>query len=171
MNKKTIAVVIIILAIAVSGFFIWKFQSSKMIITQENKLTDRQKELVKSVDERMVGTKNSDNKNIVINSPKSGEIVGSPFIITGQINGEGWSGFEGQAGTVQLLDADGKVLVAAILEATTDWMRLPTKFKATLEFSSSQEQNGQLIFKNENPSGISENNREVSLPVNIEKTE
>ena len=72
-------------------------------------------------------------------------------------------------GTVELLDENGKKLGTAVLEATSDWMRLPTKFKATLTFVSAKEQNGTLVFRNENPSGMPENNMELRMPVKINK--
>jgi hypothetical protein len=125
------------------------------------------------VDQRISNSNNSnsDNKNIVIVSPEAREIIKSPLNITGQINGEGWSGYEGQAGTVELRDEKGQKIGSAVLETTTDWMLLPAKFKGILTFNSSQEQNGTLVFRNENPSGMPENEREVILKIIIGKTE
>lgn len=169
MKKIIIVVAVVVILIAVAGLLVWKLWPSQTLPAGENKLTEKQKELARLVDERMAETKSSENKNIIVNSPKLGEMISSPLIITGQINGEGWSGFEGQAGTVQLLDEKMEVLGSTILEPTTDWMRLPTKFKATLEFSSSKEQSGMLVFKNENPSGMLENNREFVLVIKLGK--
>ena len=39
---------------------------------------------------------------LVIISPKANEEVFSPLKISGYVNGDGWSGFEGQVGTVIL---------------------------------------------------------------------
>lgn len=169
-NGATVIVTIILLVIFVLGILIWNWRLARSLekIRNDSSAAARQAELAESVDERMAG-ETVEDKNIVINIPKKGEAISSPLVITGQINGGGWSGFEGQAGTVNLLDKNGKILGTAILEATTDWMRLPTKFKAELEFSSSKEQSGMLVFKNENPSDMPENNREFGLAVKIGK--
>src|SRR6266404_5546823 len=47
---------------------------------------------------------------IVIQSPKPNEVVQFPLIITGYINGNGWTAFEGVAGSVQLFDANNKAI-------------------------------------------------------------
>ena len=172
-NKKGSAVIVIIIVLLVVfalGLLAWNLWLSKSLekIGGKNK-SAKQTELAKSVDERMAGESEDEGK-IVINSPQKGELISSPLSISGQINGDGWSGFERQAGTVKLLDENGKVLGTAILVPTTDWMRLPTKFKATLKFSSPKAQSGMLVFKNENPSDMPENNREFGLAVKIEKT-
>lgn len=166
-----IIAIVILLAVFVLGLLTWDWRMAKSLekIKKDADTIARQEELAKSADERMIEEATED-KNIIISSPEKGETISSPLAIVGQINGGGWSGFEGQAGTVQLLDADGKVVSTAILEPTTDWMRLPTKFKATLNFSSPAEQNGTLVFKNENPSGMPENDRELKLLVKIGKT-
>lgn len=170
-NKKGGAVVVIIIILLV--FFILCLLSWNLFLhksLEEIKDTAKQSELAKSADERMAG-ETADTGKIIINSPQKGEIISSPLSITGQINGDGWSGFEGQAGTVKLLDENGKILGTAVLEATTDWMKLPTKFKAILKFSSPKAQGGMLVFKNENPSDMPENNREFGLAVKIGKTD
>ena len=48
---------------------------------------------------------------IQIISPKSGEIVSLPLKIVGVVSGDGWSGFEGQVGTVAfVLDKDQTIV-------------------------------------------------------------
>lgn len=104
---------------------------------------------------------------IQIISPKINEEVSSPIKITGKVTGDGWAGFEGQVGTVKLLDATGKELATGILNATTEWTSLPTNFETTLNFQSATAQSGTLVFKNENPSGLPEKDKTFSLPVKI----
>ena len=96
--------------------------------------------------------------------------ISSPLEITGQVNGNGWAGFEGQVGVVKLLDDSGNQIRLAILTATTDWMSPPVSFQTYLQFSSDRDQDGQLVFTNENPSGLLEYNREFVLPVKIKKS-
>ena len=110
---------------------------------------------------------------IGITSPKSGEEISLPLKITGVINGNGWAGFEGQVGHVDLV-SNGVTIGSAPLEATTEWMSLLTSFKA--EISSQieclvapcyQPGDATLVFHNENPSDMRDKDRTFSLPVII----
>lgn len=106
-------------------------------------------------------------KGITVNIPKSNEKITSPAKITGYVNGDGWIGFEGQVGTVELVDENGNSLKTAVLSAKTEWTNLPIEFEANLEFNKINEGKGTLIFRNENPSGMDSNSREFRLPVLI----
>ena len=105
---------------------------------------------------------------IEIISPKANKEVFSPIKITGVVNRNGWGGFEGQVGTVKLLDSTGKQLgQTAILSATTSWMQSQISFEANLNFISTEAQNGTLVFYNENPSGLPDKDKTFILPVKI----
>ncbi|MCX6719689.1 MAG: hypothetical protein NTV36_01090, partial [Candidatus Staskawiczbacteria bacterium] len=91
--------------------------------------------------------------------------ISSPLKITGVVNGNGWTGFEGQVGNVKLLDNSGKELATGVLTATTEWTKLPISFEANIEFEPGMAENGQLVFTNENPSGLPEKNKEYILPI------
>ena len=115
-------------------------------------------------------TKTSQVRNIEgiqIISPKLNGQVFSPLKITGTVNGNGWAGFEGQVGTVKLLDSAGKELAEGVLAATTEWTTLPTDFVTTLNFRSGGAQSGTLVFQNENPSGDPARDKTFSLKVKI----
>lgn len=102
------------------------------------------------------------NAGIIIFSPKPNQAVTTPLTITGQVTGKNnWVGFEGQAGTVKLLDENANLLASGVLQATSDWMQFPVNFKTILNFDTSKI-NGfnakegkmvNLVFYNENPSG------------------
>lgn len=113
------------------------------------------------------GNNSQSASGIQINSPKANEEVLSPLKITGTVKGDGWVGFEGQVGTVKLLDSRGTELATGTLTATTEWTTLPTNFETNLNFQSVFAQNGTLVFRNENPSGLPEKNKEFVLPVKI----
>jgi hypothetical protein len=102
-------------------------------------------------------------EGLQIDSPKSGQEVSSPLEITGITNG--WNGFEGQVGTVQLLDYKGNKVTEGILTATTDWTKPPVNFKATLTFSVKTPGPMTLLFKSENPSGDPASDKTISLPI------
>jgi len=104
-------------------------------------------------------------EGIQITSPKANEEISSPLKITGVTSG--WNGFEGQVGTVKLLDYNGNQLASGILTATTDWMVPPTSFETTLNFTAANSGPGTLVFNNENPSGLPEYDKTFTLPVKI----
>lgn len=111
-------------------------------------------------------------------SVKSGQEVSLPIKITGTVNGGGWTGFEGQVGTVEL--KQGNLLLArAILQATTEWTRLPTSFEANISelLANCSDNNNcvitgdaNLVFHNENPSGLPEKDKTFTLPIKIVET-
>jgi hypothetical protein len=92
-------------------------------------------------------------------------VIGSPLTISGYVNGDGWIGFEGQVGTVKIVDANGYVLGQGPLTATTDWMATNIKFSTNLRFERPTTHTGSLIFRNENPSGIPSRNKQFILPI------
>jgi hypothetical protein len=92
--------------------------------------------------------------------------ISSPITIRGKVYGNGWNGFEGQVGTVSLYNGEGTIILTEILTATTDWMKLPTAFETTLDFSG-YEGPATLVFKNENPSGEPSRDKTFSVPVII----
>jgi len=111
-------------------------------------------------------------EGLVVDSPKADELISSPLEISGSTNGKGWNGFEGQVGTVRLLDSNGNQLGrTAILTATTEWTNPPVKFQTSISFVSDSEQSGTLVFHNENASGLPENDKEFVLKVKIPKVE
>lgn len=109
-------------------------------------------------------------EEIEIKSPKANKEILSPLKITGKVNGNGWAGFEGQVGRVELLDNNGYLISSGILFATTDWMKFPVEFETILDFYSYTDQSGSLIFYNENPSDMREKDKKIILPVKIKKS-
>ncbi len=78
-----------------------------------------------------VSSEMSKNNGIIVTSPKANELVQLPLTVQGYINGNGWFANEGEAGSVQVLDANGKAVSnVAVLMTTTDWLKLPTRFEA-----------------------------------------
>lgn len=98
---------------------------------------------------------------IAVSSPKANELVKLPITVQGMINGRGWSANEGEAGSVEVFDSEGRAISSrAVLKTTTDWRNLPTSFEAMvgdrqmmsnimtdagyLKFTSSAEKDGQI---------------------------
>lgn len=114
----------------------------------------------------------SGTEGIEITLPTPNGKILSPFEITGYITGEdSWTAFEAQAGTVQLFGEDNNLLGTAILTVTDeDWMKEFNNFKGEMDFFSPKNQNGKLVFHNENPSGLPEKDKTFTLPVKILKS-
>lgn len=103
---------------------------------------------------------------LFVDTPVANAVVNSPLTVSGYVDGTNrWTGFEGQVGSVTLLDGNGNILAQQPLTATTDWMQFPTNFSTTLIFSAPATAAGTLVFKNENASGMPEYEREFRLPV------
>jgi hypothetical protein len=107
----------------------------------------------------------SPHRGITVVFPKANDVVTSPLQITGEVTGNGWSGFEGQVGQVILLDNNGKILGRGDLAATTDWTILPTQFKTAIEFNVPDTVTGSLVFHNENASGDPTRDKTFTLSV------
>lgn len=105
--------------------------------------------------------------NVRIDSLKAGDTVTNPLNITG--SARTWY-FEGSF-PVQLLDENGKILVAVPAQAQSDWMTENwVPFKAELNFISPKNQNGTLVLAEDNPAGFDEFEK-LEIPVKIFKTE
>jgi hypothetical protein len=104
-------------------------------------------------------------EGIQVISPQNNAEVSSPLKITGSVNSGGWAGFEGQVGTVQLLDYKGNKVAEGILKATTDWTKPPVQFESTLAFTTKTPGPMTLLFSNENPSGLPDKEKKFGLPV------
>jgi len=111
---------------------------------------------------------------IIVSQPLASEEVSFPLTIRGSITGlGGWIPFEGHAGTVQAIDEQGPLSEVGALLVKGEWTTLPADFMGTLgsedTISRIKADTGYLLFKNENPSGLPENDREYRLPVKFNK--
>lgn len=107
---------------------------------------------------------NNQGQGLVVENVHSGDTVSSPLQITGYVNGDGWTGFEGQVGSVTLYDASEQILDQEPLIATSEWMTSTVRFEANLEFMTTAV-TGKLVFRNENPSGEPSRDKQVTLNV------
>jgi hypothetical protein len=103
---------------------------------------------------------------ISIDNPKENSVITSPLKITGWVYGNGWTGFEGQVGTVELIGMGDQVVARGILTATTDWMQLPTRFESVITFTDPVPGGVvSLLFHNENPSGEASRDKNFAVTV------
>jgi len=95
--------------------------------------------------------------------PESEQLVASPLSVTGQMPGNWY--FEANA-IIEIYDANGKLLGFSSAEAQGDWMTTGSvAFNAELTFTAPETATGTLVFKNDNPSGLPENDKSESYPI------
>ncbi|HPN80939.1 MAG TPA: Gmad2 immunoglobulin-like domain-containing protein [bacterium] len=101
---------------------------------------------------------------IRLDSPRPNQMINSPLTITGQARG---SWFFEASFPVILTDWDGKIIAQTIATAQGDWMTEDfVPFSATVEFDRpAAGQNGSLILQKDNPSGLSEYDDALEVPV------
>lgn len=101
---------------------------------------------------------------IQLSTPLPGEEISSPLVIKGQARGT-W--FFEASFPIVLVNWDGLIIADGIATATDDWMTEEfVPFTATLEFIKPDYSNrGALILQKDNPSGLSENDNALEVPI------
>jgi hypothetical protein len=100
---------------------------------------------------------------IVVESPRAGEEISSPLLISGKARGY-W--FFEASFPIELVDENNNLISQAIAQAKGEWMTKEfVPFEATLNFSHPKTDKGFLVFKKDNPSGMKEFDDELRVPV------
>ena len=107
------------------------------------------------------------NANIVLTSPRPGELISSPLLIEGKARGN-W--FFEASFPVILTNWDGLIIAESYAQAQDEWMTENfVPFKATLEFETPElYKNGSLILQKDNPSGLPENDAAYEITVQFQ---
>lgn len=105
----------------------------------------------------------SENAEVVLSTPMTGQIVSSPLTVSGKAKGN-WF-FEANI-PVTLKDENGKILVQKGVQAQGEWMTTDyVNFTTVLEFEQPTTQYGVLLIEKDNPSGLPENDASYAVPV------
>ncbi|MBU4536603.1 Gmad2 immunoglobulin-like domain-containing protein [Patescibacteria group bacterium] len=101
---------------------------------------------------------------IELNSIRPNEKISSPLILEGQARGTWY--FEGSFPVI-LTDWDGLIIAQGYVTAQSDWMTEDfVQFKGELEFIKPEYgENGSLILQKDNPSGLSEYDNALEIPI------
>lgn len=100
---------------------------------------------------------------IHVQYPATNALIVSPLRISGEARGTWY--FEASF-PVQLIDANGVVLYEGPMQAGAEWMTEEfVPFTDDIAFAAPTAPTGVLILKKDNPSGLSEHDREVRVPV------
>lgn len=110
----------------------------------------------------VVGTQATSDE-IVVESPKLGDSVGSPLKVTGRARGPWY--FEASA-PVTVYDQSGKVLGQGYVMAQDEWMTTEfVPFSGTITFNNPGTGGGAVVFMNDNPSGDASRAKYLAVPV------
>jgi hypothetical protein len=136
----------VILLVAVTGFIKFNF------LDNNDQILINQNQSIKHED------------LIFISYPLTNTEITSPLIVTGEARG---SWFFEASFPVVLTNWDGLIIAEGIAQADGDWMTTDfVPFKATLNFTKPDySDNGFLILKKDNPSGLPEFDNALEIPI------
>lgn len=122
---------------------------------------------IKRADDNSNEAFSSISTNLELFAPKPGETITSPYQIRGFARGD-WF-FEANF-PVLIKSFEGDVLLETYASAQSDWMtESMVPFIAELSFDITETQDVLLVLKKDNPSGLVENDVELSYPITISK--
>lgn len=120
-------------------------------------------EQCKTPDGRTFANEVEENPEVVIDTPKWGDLVASPLRVSGKARGNWY--FEANL-PVKLEDQNGKILAQKGFHALGEWMTTDyVPFDDILIFSQPETEFGRLIIEKDNPSGLPENDASFAIPV------
>lgn len=108
---------------------------------------------------------NADENKIVVTSPQPGAALTSTFTVSGKARGTWY--FEASF-PLEIVDANGKSLKIMPVQAGGDWMTadfVPFMVQVAIPNYKGK---ATLILRNDNPSGLPENEASVSIPIVIQ---
>lgn len=106
------------------------------------------------------------NSDVKVLYPKANENVISPVNVVGEARG---SWFFEASFPIRLETNDGKVLANSYVTALSDWMTVNfVPFQGQLSYILTTSTSGKLILEADNPSGLPENSKQISIPVQIQ---
>lgn len=110
-----------------------------------------------------IGNETTLRDKIRIDTPRPAQKVKSPLKITGEARGN-WF-FEAQF-SAKMLGEKGEIIGEGIMSADGGWMTEEfVPFAGEIEFDASDSAKGKLILEKANPSGLTENNETLIVPV------
>jgi hypothetical protein len=110
--------------------------------------------------------KNASADLITVELPFPGAVTGKEFGVIGTARGY-WF-FEGSF-PIEILDKEGTILTTGIATALGEWMTEDfVKFVSEVKVPDTYIGPATVFLKNDNPSGLPENEKSISFPITIE---
>jgi hypothetical protein len=105
--------------------------------------------------------------HLSVSSLHANDVVTSPLTVTGTVTGGGWF-FEGSF-PIKIVDGDGATIGTGVAQAQADWMSTSSvPFTAIISFTAAHRATGTVLFSKDNPSGLSQNDASLAIPVRFE---
>lgn len=109
---------------------------------------------------------NTSSDLIVVTSPLPGATIPATFTVTGQARGSWY--FEASF-PLEVVSATGEQLVRMPVQAEGEWMTTNfVPFSAQVTLPTTYKGAAILILHNDNPSGLPENEKSISIPIDIQ---
>jgi len=109
---------------------------------------------------------NATADKIVVTTPLPGATVGNTFIVSGKARG-GWY-FEASF-PIEVIDTSGMQIFLAPVQAQGEWMTAEfVPFTAQVSVPASYKGPATLVLRNDNPSGLLQNEASISIPITIQ---
>jgi len=162
LNYRNIIIIILSILILVFLFFFFndKEEDNQIINLEKTNTIIPIGENINKTEEREVNITEITNFN-------DNQEIKSPVVITGEARG---SWFFEASFPVYLYDDNGKEIVSSIAQAQSDSLTENfVPFKTTLIFAVPETNEGTLVFKNDNPSGLIENEKKIEIPIKFSK--
>lgn len=100
---------------------------------------------------------------IVVENPKSGQVLKNGFILKGKARGNWY--FEASF-PAKIVDSNGKILAQFPVSANGEWMTTEfVPFSQTITFATSSTPTGLLILERDNPSGLPQYDMQLVIPI------
>lgn len=113
-----------------------------------------------------IGNEMEYSDEMLVDNPRPNQSVASPLVIQGKARGN-WF-FEGSF-PAELFDENNVPLGTVALTAEGEWMTEEfVPFTGEISFLKPKTSTGKLIIKNDNPSGLPENEKKLEIPVKFE---
>jgi len=155
-QASIVAVMIVVMAFLISSCDLSN-QAGQEHVSQNNQDQQNQQDL---------SLQNSDSESmniVVVTNPKTNQEVTSPLTIEGTVPA-GWA-FEATF-PVEIDDLNNETIAHAIAMTQTDWTAEgPIPFLTKISFTVSKKTPAILVLRNDNPSALPENEKEMRIPV------
>lgn len=160
---KQSSILIFVALMLVIGFsfllFVSTLRAPEVPLLPEN-------EVQEEVQTEVITYKNASADLVTVELPTPGAVTGKEFGIIGQARGY-WF-FEGSF-PIEILDKDGNILTTGIATALGEWMTEDfVKFVSEVKVPETYIGTAIVVLKNDNPSGLPENEKSISFPITIE---
>lgn len=137
--------------------------SSVVVVEDDNVMEYNNEQVSDSIEVIPVDPPNK--SNLLISAPESGQLISSPLVIKGRVSGS-WF-FEASL-PISLVDSNDLVIAKHYVSADGEWMTSnPVSFSGEISFTINEEttDSGYLIIHKNNPSGLSENDGAIKMPI------